>query len=115
MIRFLLPLALLAPPVVAGEADVVAATATHLGGTSWEVEATIQHPDETTTHYANAFEVLGPDGAILGTRTLWHHHPAQPFSRSKILTIPEGIAQITVRAVDSVHGHGGAETVVELQ
>jgi hypothetical protein len=116
MIRFIVPLALVASPVFAGEADVIAAKASHSGGTSWRVDATVEHADTGWDHYANAFEVLGPDGSILETRVLFHPHVnEQPFTRSVSVTVPEGVTQITVRAVDSVHGHGGAEVVVDLQ
>ena len=116
MIRFVLPLALLASPVLAGEADVIAAKASHSGGTSWRVDATVEHADTGWDHYANAFEVLGPDGSILETRVLHHPHVnEQPFTRSVSVTVPEGITQVTVRAVDSVHGRGGAEIVVDLE
>jgi len=115
MIRLALPLALLVSPVMAGEADVIAAKASNSGGNSWRVDATVEHADEGWDHYANAFEVLGPDGTVLETRVLFHPHVnEQPFTRSVSVKVPEGVTQITVRAVDSVHGHGGAETTVDL-
>jgi len=91
MIRYFVPLALLASPVAAGDADVIAADATNTGGSSWRVNATVQHGDTGWDHYAN-----------------------QPFTRSVSVAVPEGVTQITVRAVDSVHGHGGAEVTVDL-
>ena len=116
MIRFIVLLALVASPVFAGEADVIAAKASHSGGASWRVDATVEHADTGWDHYANAFEVLGPDGGILETRVLFHPHVnEQPFTRSVSVTVPEGVTRITVRAVDSVHGNGGAEVVVDLQ
>lgn len=116
MIRLLLPLALVAFPVNAEEADVIAATASNIGGSTWRVESTVQHADTGWDHYANAFEVLGPDGALLEKRVLFHPHVnEQPFTRSVTVIVPEGVTQVTVRAVDSVHGHGGAEMVLELQ
>jgi len=115
MIRYFVPLALLASPVAAGDADVIAADATNTGGNSWRVNATVQHGDTGWDHYANAFEVLGPDGSVLETRVLYHPHVnEQPFTRSVSVAVPEGVTQITVRAVDSVHGHGGAEVTIDL-
>lgn len=115
MIRYFVPLALLASPVAAGDADVIAADATNTGGSLWRVNATVQHGDTGWDHYANAFEVLGPDGSVLETRVLYHPHVnEQPFTRSVSVAVPEGVTQITVRAVDSVHGHGGAEVTVDL-
>ncbi len=116
-----LPLALLLGAIAthanAGEADIIAATATNTGGTQWQISATVRHADTGDEHYADAFEVLGPDGAVLegGKRVLWHPHVhEQPFTRSHTMTIPAGITRITVRAVDNVHGTGGAEVVVAL-
>jgi len=116
MVRFFIPLAFVATASLAGEADVIDATATNAGGNTWRVNATVRHADTGWDHYANAFEVLGPDGTVLETRVLFHPHVnEQPFTRSVSVTVPEGISEITVRAVDSVHGHGGAETTVALQ
>jgi hypothetical protein len=67
----------------AGEADVVAATLTPVGDGAWRVEVTVQHADSGWDHYADAWEVVAPDGAVLGTRTLLHPHvDEQPFTRS---------------------------------
>ena len=108
-------LALLPLPAIAGEADVIDAKAERAGG-QWRISATIRHGDTGWDHYANGFEVVGPDGTVLGTRVLFHPHvEEQPFTRSHTLAIPEGIAEVTVRALDSVHGGGGAEVVVPLR
>ena len=99
----------------AGAADILEAEATATGDT-FRVNATVRHADEGWDHYANAFEVVAPDGTVLGTRTLAHPHvEEQPFTRSLgNLVVPEGIAEVTVRAVDSVHGGGGAEVTIPL-
>ena len=107
--------AALAVPAWAGTADVVAVTIEPDGGDGYQVSATVRHADEGWDHYANAFEVLGPDGTVLGTRTLHHPHvDEQPFTRSLRLSIPTGIDVVTVRAVDSVHGTGGAAMTVRV-
>jgi hypothetical protein len=109
-------LLLLAPPAMAGEADVIDARATALGGGQWRIEATIRHADTGWDHYANAFEILGPDGAVLGTRVLHHPHvEEQPFTRSHTVAIPAEVTTITIRAVDSVHATGGAEVTITLE
>lgn len=102
-------------PAFAGEADVVAAKASALGGDQWRVDATVQHADSGWDHYANAFQVFGPDGTLLETRVLHHPHVnEQPFTRSVTVAIPAEATEITVRAVDSVHGEGGEAVVVTL-
>ena len=108
-------LAALAFPAHAGEADVLDATAEPLGDGRFRVSATVRHADEGWDHYANAFEVLAPDGTPLETRTLHHPHvEKQPFTRSVTVTVPDGVTALIVRAVDSVHERGGAETTIEL-
>lgn len=108
---------LAAPTVQAGEADVLAATARQDMRGTWTVSATILHADEGWDHYADRFDVLSPDGTVLGSRTLFHPHVnEQPFTRSlSSLTIPGNVAVITVRAHDSVHELGGATIEVVLE
>ena len=100
----------------AGEADVLEVSVTPTGDGTWRFDVTVQHADTGWDHYADAWEVLAPDGTVLGARRLLHPHTEeQPFTRSLIgVTIPQGVTQVTVRAHDSVHGHGGREAVVEL-
>ena len=114
--RPLVLLALLLPcPALAGAADVLDATAERVGG-QWRIIATVRHADTGWDHYANGFEILAPDGTVLGTRVLHHPHvEEQPFTRSHTLAIPPGISEVTVRALDSVHGGGGASVTVPLQ
>jgi len=115
--RRLALLAIMMPlPVLAGEADVLDATAERVGGDQWRISATVQHADTGWDHYANGFEIVAPDGTVLGTRVLYHPHvEEQPFTRSHTLAIPAGIAEITIRALDSVHGGGGAAVTIALQ
>ena len=59
---------------------------------------------------------MAPDRTVLGTRTLLHPHEAeQPFTRSLSgLAIPDAVAAVTIRAHDSVHGHGGPELTIAV-
>lgn len=100
----------------AGEADVLGAALIAAGDGSWRIEVTVEHADAGWDHYADAWEVIAPDGTVLGTRTLLHPHEAeQPFTRALSgLTIPDGIAEVTIRAHDSVHGHGGRELTLAV-
>lgn len=111
-------LVLLAAPVsaLAGPADVLEARATQANGT-WRFEVTVAHADEGWDHYADAWRVVGPDGAVLGERVLLHpHETEQPFTRSLSgVEIPAGVGWVTVQAHDSVHGWGGAEVRVALE
>lgn len=103
-------------PVGAGEADVVGVEAAAQGGGTWRFRVTVAHGDTGWDHYADKWDVVAPDGTVLGTRTLLHPHEAeQPFTRSLGgVAIPAEIDRVTLRAHDSVHGYGGREMSVEL-
>ncbi len=111
-----LVLGLTTTAVGAGEARVVDARASPAGDGGFDFQVTVEHADEGWEHYADAWEVLAPDGTVLGTRTLLHPHVnEQPFTRSLSgVRIPESIDQVRVRARDSVHGYGGDEVTVTL-
>ena len=111
-----LALAAVAASARAGEADVVAAEAYPEGEGRWRFSVTVAHGDEGWDHYADRWEVLAPDGTVLGTRVLAHpHETEQPFTRFLGgVAVPDGIDRVTLRAHDNVHGAGGAEATVEL-
>lgn len=110
-------LLLLSPAAMAGEADVLQATARASGDGRWTVSATIKHADAGWDHYADAFQVVAPDGTVLGTRVLHHPHvQEQPFTRSLTrVEIPENLDHVMVRAGDKVHGYGGQEFRLDLK
>ena len=100
---------------VAGEADVVGARALRAGDT-YSFDVTVAHADAGWDHYADRWDVVAPDGSVLGTRVLLHPHDTeQPFTRSLGgVRVPAGIAFVILRAHDKVHGYGGAELRVDL-
>ena len=101
---------------LAGEADVLGVKARSEGNGNWYFSVTVRHDDEGWEHYADQWEVLGSDGAVLGTRVLLHPHVGeQPFNRSLGgVQIPKEVEKVVVRARDSVHDYGGEEMEVEL-
>lgn len=114
-VTFLLCL-LLALTALAGEAEVEDVKVRMTDKDTYAFDVTVRHADEGWDHYADKWEVVGPDGSVLGTRKLLHPHvDEQPFTRSLAdVKIPESIQEVTVRAHDSVHGYGGKTMVVEL-
>jgi hypothetical protein len=114
--RIVIALMLAAGRAWAGEADVVDVEVSRSGDGTWHFDVTVRHADTGWDHYADAFEVVAPDGTVLGTRTLLHPHvDEQPFTRSLSgVEIPAGIGEVTVRAHDSVDAYGGAELTVAL-
>lgn len=99
----------------AGEADVLDATATKRGD-SWTFTVTVEHADTGWDHYADRWDVVAPDGTVLGSRTLLHPHVGeQPFTRSLSgVVIPGDVTQVVIRAHDKVHALGGKEFTLVL-
>ena len=108
-------IALLSAAAAAGEADVIAVDVTR-SAAGLRFAVTVRHDDEGWDHYADRWEVLGPDGEVLAVRVLAHpHENEQPFTRAlAAVEIPPGLRAVRVRAHDSVHGDGGAAIEVEL-
>lgn len=106
---------LLASATMAGEADVKDATAVKRGD-SWTFTVTVAHADTGWDHYADRWDVVAPDGTVLGSRTLYHPHVGeQPFTRSLSgVVIPPEVTKIVIRAHDKVHGLGGEEFTLTL-
>ena len=104
------------PLAMAGEADVVGVKIVKEGTGTYRFDVSVRHADEGWKHYADKWDVMGPEGAVLGTRVLVHpHEDEQPFTRSlQGVEIPGGIEQVSVRAHDSVHEYGGAEMSVQV-
>jgi len=100
----------------AGEADVVNVEAVQRPGGTYDFHVAVRHGDAGWDHYADKWQVIGPDGKMLGERILLHPHVnEQPFTRSLTgVTIPDGIDSVTLRAGDSVHEFGGEEMTVKL-
>ena len=105
-----------ATSVYAGEADVVDVSVKQSGKNTYSFRVTVRHADEGWDHYANKWDVVAPDGTVLGTRVLHHPHvDEQPFTRSLSgVNIPDTVDTVTVRAHDSVHLYGGETKMVKL-
>jgi len=103
-------------PAHAAPADVVAVEVREEPGGSYRFDVTIASDETGWDKYADRWQVLAPDGTVLGTRELAHPHVTeQPFTRSLGgVTIPDGVERVRVRAHDSVEGWGGAEMTVAL-
>jgi hypothetical protein len=101
--------------VYAGEADVIRVEIKQGADNSYQFHVTVRHNDEGWDHYADKWDVVAPDGTVLGTRVLYHPHVnEQPFTRSLSgVKIPPGIQNVAIRANDSVHRYGGRESTVK--
>jgi hypothetical protein len=103
-------------PALAGKADVIAVKVEAESKATYRFEVTIRSDDTGWDKYADKWDVVAPDGSVLGTRVLAHpHETEQPFTRDLSgVEIPATIKQVRIRAHDSVEGYGGAEVVVTI-
>jgi hypothetical protein len=116
MKKLLFALIFVSPALLAGKADVVNVKVYCPIPESCTFNVTVQHADTGWKHYANQWDVVAPDGQVLGSRVLYHPHVGeQPFTRSlSNVQIPSDIKKVIVRAMDLKHGWGGKEFEVEL-
>lgn len=100
----------------AGEADIVDVKVVRSSVGTYDFHVAVRHGDTGWDHYANIWQVVGPNGTILGERVLLHPHVnEQPFTRSLTgVSIADGIESVSVRAGDNVHEFGGSEMTVKL-
>lgn len=102
--------------VYAGNADVLKVEVNKMAADLYKFNVTVASTDEGWNRYADKWDVVGPDGAVLGTRTLYHPHvDEQPFTRSLVgVKVPASVKSVTVRAHDSVHGYDGKNVTVAI-
>ncbi|NBB99143.1 MAG: hypothetical protein GVY34_13420 [Alphaproteobacteria bacterium] len=105
-----------AAPLAAAPADVVGVDVSRNTDGTYRIAVTIASDETGWDKYADRWEVLAPDGTVLGTRVLHHPHVTeQPFTRAlPALRLPPDLTEIRVRAHDSVEGFGGDEHTVPL-
>ncbi len=96
--------------------DVVAVTVRAVGADAFDFDVTVFSPYDTPRRYADAFRVLGSDGAVYGERKLLHDHAGeQPFTRDLHgVRIPRAVRGVVVQARDQRYGYGGRTVAVEL-
>ena len=101
---------------MAGKADVVDVKVTREPAGTYRFDVTVSSDDTGWDKYADRWDVVGPEGTVLGTRVLLHpHETEQPFTRSQSgIAIPPEVTTVTVRAHDKVEGYGGREMSVSL-
>jgi hypothetical protein len=102
--------------VWAGEADVVDAKVRRNASNTFDFDVTVKSVDKGAAYYADAIEVLAPDGKLLGRRELLHsHEDEQPFTRDVYgVRIPAGIEVVVVRAHHNVKGYDGKTLTLKL-
>lgn len=106
----------LSSAALAGGADVEKVDIRKTADRVYTFSVTVRHADTGWDHYANKWDVVGPDGTAYGVRVLHHpHENEQPFTRSLGgIEIPENVKAVTVRAHDSVHGAAGKTMDVKV-
>jgi hypothetical protein len=100
----------------AGKADVIDAKASKDSDGTYTISVTIKSDDTGWEKYADRWEVISPDGTVLGTRVLVHpHEDEQPFTRDQSgIVVPADVNTVTIRAHDKIEGFGGKEFILQL-
>jgi len=100
----------------AGEADVLSAKVIKSGSGTYNFDVTIRSNDRGWNYFCDRFEVLTPDGKVLGVRTLLHpHETEQPFTRELYgVKIPAGLKEVRIRARHKPKGYDGKTITVSL-
>jgi len=101
---------------VAGEADVVDVKVRRNASGAFDFDVTVKSVDKGWEYYADAFEILAPDGKLLGRRVLLHpHETEQPFTRELYdVKVPANVVRVTVRARHKPKGYDGKTMNVAL-
>ncbi|MGH9183129.1 MAG: hypothetical protein ACRDZ9_04845 [Acidimicrobiales bacterium] len=96
--------------------DVVDVEVTPTGERTYRFSVTLSSPYDSEERYADAWRVVGPDGAEYGVRPLAHPHAGeQPFTRSLDgIRVPEGVDRVTVEGRDKENGYGGETVTVDI-
>jgi hypothetical protein len=115
-LAFALSLAIIPLVIYAGDVAVVDVHVSKADATHYDFDVTLKHADSGWDHYADKWEVRGPDGKVYGTRVLLHpHEDEQPFTRSlEKVAIPAAVKEVTIRAHAKPHGYGGITKTVKL-
>ena len=100
------------PQALADPAEILSVQAVSAGEGTWRFDVELRHPDEGWDHYADRWDVIGPDGKVIRSRILLHPHvEEQPFTRSLSgVPIAEEVTEVTLRARCSRDGYDGAES-----
>lgn len=114
-VSLLVVAALAASAAAADPAEILSAEA-RKSGDGWTVSVTLAHGDTGWDDYADGWRVETAEGAVLGTRTLFHPHvEEQPFTRSLSgVAVPEGLGEVFIRARTNVTGWGEARLALAL-
>jgi len=96
------------------EANVTTVRVENRGGGDYRFDVTLYHDDGGEDGYANWWQVETLDGERLGRRDLLHAHGTAPFTRSEVVTVPDGVDCVVVRGHDQSHGYGGQAMAVAL-
>ena len=101
---------------LAGEARVTDVRVEARSDGSYDFFVSVLHEDTGWDHYADGWEVVAPDGEVIGKRVLLHPHVnEQPFTRSLGgVRIPAGVDSVAIRVHDSVHGYASTDWQLSL-
>lgn len=112
----LIALCLIAPVAEADMAQIRMVELSRTAPGTFRIEVTLAHADSGWEHYADKWDILGPDDAVLATRVLHHPHVnEQPFTRalSGVKLAPR-VRFVRIRPHDKTHGYGKISSYIEV-
>ena len=119
------PTSITNPPATSGDAssaegdaafpEILDVAVEPVGGDEFDFSVTISSPYDSPDRYADAWRILDEVGTELGIRVLTHDHATeQPFTRSAVVDIPDGLQVVVVQARDLINGWGDQRVRVDL-
>ncbi len=114
---FLLTLGLAVAEAQAASAHVIDVKIRQTAAGAYNFDVTVRSDDNGWKQYADAIEVLTPDGqTLLKRRILLHPHDTeQPFTRDVYgVAVPQGMTSVLVRARMKPDGYTGDTMTVKL-
>ncbi len=82
----------------------------------YQITVTVQHQDTGWDNYVDAWQIVAPDGDILGTRIIFEPRLDKTTHVTGLagVVIPEEIKEVTIRAHNVAEGYSGQPLTVRV-
>jgi peroxiredoxin len=82
----------------------------------YQFTVTVAHQDTGWDNYVDAWEIVAPDGQVLGVRMMFQPQVGKDRTTTGLagVVVPEGIEQVTIRTHKPDEGYVGATKTVAI-